>query len=708
MGKIKNFQSVLFALFCVASFSSVAQTSVPDDSSANTLEEVVVTAQKREERLRDVPISISVADGAVLDKSSIDGVTEVLAQIPGVTATQNAQGEGTQIAIRGVGAAAATANGSSPIGYYLDSAPLGFVKSAIFPDPGSYDLARIEVLRGPQGTLYGAGGMNGLARIISNDVDLKEFEFKARSTLSDTHDGGFNYRVESAVNLPLVEGKLGIRGVVGHADSDGWIDSPTGSDVNDMDKQSYRFKVKALPTDNITLGFSAWISRDDVGAPSTSSDDRTIVATLDQPVKSDFDAYNITASFDFSSFSVSSMTSYVEYDNFGSLDLATLLGFPFALETGLFSQVFSQEVVINSIDSDSPWRWTAGVFYRDAEDKFTSLFVFPGSIQANLFDTSESYAIFGEVTRRFMDDQFALTFGLRYFDDDVSSGGNDSTSIVPEPTTEQSFDKLTPRVVLQWFRDENSHVYASYSQGFRSGFPQNIVILKDFPTFNDVKPDTLENYELGIKGDFADGRFSMEAAIYYMDWSDVQLNLTVPFAGQAGVTVTAPINGDSASGVGVDFGFVARPNDQFEFGGSISWNDLTLDKTSMVGTDVILSKGDRLNFSSEYTASAQAEYMFPIGSSGYSGNVSLSANYTSKQLNRFFPPPVTMSEGDEFFDLRASFRLNPSNDVWSLTLFANNITDSDGAYPNLGAAAATDWFPRWKPRTIGVQFDVNF
>ena len=129
-----------------------------------------------------------------------------------------------------VGASGQSQNGSSTTGYYLDSVPLGFVKSSITPDPDAYDLQRIEVLRGPQGTLYGAGGENGLVRILTNEADVDKFDLKGRATGSATDGGGANYRGDVAVNVPIVPGQLAIRAVVGYSDLGGWVDQPVRKD----------------------------------------------------------------------------------------------------------------------------------------------------------------------------------------------------------------------------------------------------------------------------------------------------------------------------------------------------------------------------------------------------------------------------------------------------------------------------------------------
>lgn len=690
---------LLIALF-FGSMVAVASAEETTNKKRMNIDEIVVTAQKREELLRDVPISITVESGVKIDKSSFGGVTDVLTQIPGVAAKKGVQGGHTQIGIRGVTAAAASGNGSSTVGYYLDSVPLGFVRSANTPNPPSYDLKRVELLRGPQGTLYGAGGMGGLVRVLTNDANLNEFEVKGRFTVSNTQDGDMNYRGDMAINVPLIEGKLGMRGVIGYSEQGGWIDSPAGDDINESTVESYRLKFNAAPTDTVSIGLSLWHSEQDDDAPGVSDEDRFTLATAEQPIETEFDIISLTATADYDAFSVSSMTSYVDYEVLGLLDL-TSLGVPgLGLETGSNNEVFSQEFLFNSA-ADSDWIWSAGLFYREAKDHATSVFTFPGAIKVHLYDRSESYAVFGEVGRKFADDRFEWTLGLRYFSDDVEHWGNTPSTTVNRPKVSDSFDATTPRLVLKWYPSEGVTTYASYSEGFRSGFQQITAIAEIFPDFPPVEPDTLHNYELGLKGDFLDGKLSLELATFFMDWTDIQLNLTVPYINNA--TITAPVNGDSASGFGYDIALIARPTDEFELGASYSWNDLTLDEDVIVSGAVVVSEGERLNFSSKYTASAFANYNFPIGDSGFDGRFSISANYTSEQFNRLFPPPIYISEGDSFFNLRASFALN-SSDNWSVTLFADNITDDYGRFPGVGRNVE-DWYPRSQPRTVGLQID---
>jgi outer membrane receptor protein involved in Fe transport len=673
-------------------------------------EEIIVTAQKREESLRDVPISASVLSGRYLDRFTGDGVNEALTLVPGVKMTQSDQGGGTQLSLRGVAAAGPLFTGSSTVGYYVDSVPFGLVKSSIVPEPNPYDLERIEVLRGPQGTLYGASAINGVVRIITRDADLEDFEVKTRTSLSNTEDGSEGYRADVAINVPLIEGKLAARAVLGYATLGGWIDYPDQGkeDDNEGRVNNVRLKVNAQPTEALSLGLTAWRSRTRYDNPPTSDDDRQFAGVLGAPIWNDYDTLGFTLSYQFPAFSLTSMSSYIDYTNRGFRD-NSLYGTTVGDFTGLDSKVFAQEVILNSTSSDA-WRWSLGGFYRDATDRLVQVGPFFTSIDFD--ELSESFAVYGELTR-LVGGQLEITAGLRYFEDEVTQAENVSTFGGPLQNDSTTFSTTSPRLVLTWHQSDRSTLYGSYSEGFRSGFNQNALIVAALPSLPPVKEDTLKNYEVGAKGSLFDDRVAYDAAVYYIDWQDVQQTV---FAGNSAF---APINGESASGVGVDFAATARPADGLELGASASWNDLALDapiffNDASLGDVLIFDKGDRLSYSSEYTLGVSASYAFPLGGRGLEGRFATSYNVSSAQTARtFFPGAAAIvNTGDDIENVRASFAVG-SGDRWEASLFVDNLTDEDDApvrydgwdmfFPNF-----IQFSSRVRPRTVGVQFEYRF
>lgn len=681
-----------------------------ESGSTGNLEEVIVSAQRREENLSNVPISISVLGGANLEKPTIASVSDALSTIPGVAVVSGGQSGGQTVAIRGVAPSGALFFGGPTTAYYLDAVPFGLVKQGFAPNSNPYDLERVEVLRGPQGTLYGASALNGVVRVLTKNPDLDGFDLKARTSLSSTKGGDTSYGGDVAVNVPLVQGKLAARVVAGYEGQGGWVDKPNlnAKDVNSGEISNVRLKVKAQPTDKLSIGLSAWHSREDYEGISQAVDGWTDPALLDESVLVDYDLYGLTVGYDFAAFSLTSTTSYLNFHNesVGDISWATP-GFLTFISTLNDSDVWAQELVLNS-RHEGPWRWTLGGIFRNAEEDFGQALAFnapapvapiPGCLSCATVE-SESYAVFGEATRMFFDGQFELTAGLRYFNDDVT------VDEVGQPLGNGSYDALSPRFVATWHPQDQLLVYGSYSEGFRSGSPE--YAHERLAGIPDLEPDTLKNYEVGTKGGLLSGRFNYEMALYYIDWQDIQQTRTVPDPSGSGIPVSALLNGDSASGLGVDLGLTAIVGDGLTVGVSIGWNDLTFDEPVFTGDPPVMlaNAGDRIAFSPEYTIGASTEYAFQFGG-GYEGRFSASANYTSSQLDRNLAgTTVLTTTGDSIVIGRASLSIDTPNH-WAATLFVNNVGNEGGVittFPFPGIVISS----RPRPRTMGVQLEFRF
>jgi len=679
------------------------------NSSAKRLEdiqEVVVTAQKREERLQNVPISISVLGGAELDRSTAQGVSDALSTVPGVATSANYLGSGTSVVIRGVQAAGSLFTGSSAVAYYLDSVPFGLIRSAIAPDENAFDLERIEVLRGPQGTLYGASALNGVVRVLSSDPDLQQFDLKARVSSSVTQYGGDNYRGDLAVNIPIVGDLLAARAVLGYENNAGWIDQPNKKDVNDAQLRNYRIKLKAQPTEDLTVGLSAWSSRDNLGAPSIGYTYNKSSSVLDQPVVTDFDAYGLKVENNFAGYLLSSLTSYLDYKNEASLDLA-----PYGFEgsiffSGLNSNAVSEELNLSS-PRDGKWRWSVGAIYtRRTENLYQTYSVI--DVPPETVDMlSKSYAVYGEITRLLCNDRLEVTAGVRHFHDDVTQMGQLAPD-QPFMPASGTFAANTPRVVLTWHLDERHMVYGSYSQGFRGGFPQDPTVPSDYPP---VQPDRLRNFEMGSKGSLIDGLLSYDTSVYYMKWNGIQQQLYVPYLGVPAGAI-AVVNAQSASGVGVDLAASMEPVRGLILRLNGSWNNLGMDTDVLSGGVILFNKGNRPNYSPQTTAGLAAEYRFPLGGHGYTGHIETSVNYVSRQSYRALqnggaPDAFALVQrGDPLTTGRVSLSLVAPRH-WQASLFVDNVTNERGS-PIDAFAGVPDWAARVRPRTAGLQLEYGF
>ena len=674
--------------------------------------DIVVTAQRRSENLRNVPISISVLGGAKLDSGADASINDAITKSPGVYSFNSGQNGGTKFAIRGVTGNTSIYSGASTVGYYLDEVPFGFVRFPHSPDANAYDMERVEVLRGPQGTLYGIGSLNGVIRVITHGVDLDHVEGKARGMISSTESGGENYRADGVVNVPLIEGKLGVRLAAGYSDYSGWLDSPMQNkeDVNGAKNTTVRFKVAAAPSDDTKIELTYWRNRTHIRGISVSADGRNTPDTaIDQPTDNDYDVYAAAIDHDFGFAALTSSTSYIKFDSNGILWNGESNDDYYNTRYG--SKLFSQEVRLHS-DSASSLEWTVGGIYRNAADyQITDVGVgtpdFTGAQRgANYY--SSSFAVFGE-TKYKLSPSFDIAGGIRYFQDHQKVRETFRSFVVPtDPVkAEATYHAWTPRFVLTWRPTERVNLYASYSQGFRSGFIQSPSVLfvggEDMP---DVKPDRLTNYEVGLKGTVPDVGISYELSVYYIHWKDSQQQVFKRISSVGNVDVALPFNGPAINGPGVDASISYRVTSDLTASLSGSYNDLKFSSDVVAnfstGDVVIFPKGERPDDSPAATLGGALDYRADIGSN-LELNLAASVAYVSKAAAH--SKTGVKTEGDDFTNvgLRAGLDIGQR---WKASIYAENLLNQN---PVLRAYPGDPTFnSRIRPRTIGAQIELSF
>ncbi|WP_311270151.1 TonB-dependent receptor domain-containing protein [Sphingobium sp. WCS2017Hpa-17] len=704
IGLLSGLCTAMLALPAYGQDSGAAGSATRETGPATPqTEDIVVTAQKRSESLQNVPLSVTALGGRALESSSVNSVNDALRAVPGVTSYSSFQGGMTKFAVRGVASNPSLFNGSSVVGYYLDEIPFAFARFPVSPDANAYDMERVEVLRGPQGTLYGASALNGVVRVLTHDADLNEVQVKARATGSTTRGGGESFRGDAALNIPLIPGKLALRAVLGYADTAGWIDLPVAGikEVNDGKTKNLRLKLNGEPSDNLKVEGLVWLNRNEIGSSNNSRDDGTWLARFRQPASTDFDAYGLTLSYDFPTFSVLSATSHIKFRNASLID-APVGGARHNTELG--ARLWSQELRAVST-GDGPWGWSVGTIYRDAKDNQRQRFdTLNNGLWLDFDYGSKSYAVFGELSRKFLDDRLTVTGGLRYYKDKTSYHENAFWNTNPLlPDRKQSFDAVTPRAVISFRPTSDLSLYTSYSQGFRSGFSQNGLVLRVTDAAQSVRPDRLHNYEVGAKGKLFDGLIEFDGSVYYIDWKDTVQVLNVIITTPAGVFgVNQAINSASASGLGVDLAATVRPARGFSIGGTVSWNNLEFDRDVFSGTAVLFRKGTRLPESAKLTATGQMGYNFDL-SDDYSAGLSAAVTHTSRIYNT---SGFTLLNGDNITKLDLELKLRSRNG-WSASIFADNVTDEGGRVRRVGPQPVNDYADRLRPRTVGVQFEFE-
>jgi iron complex outermembrane recepter protein len=680
------------------------------DSTENNLklDEIVVTAQKRKERLLETPISIGVLSGKDLDRSSSRGLTDVLGRVGGVSVIEASPGN-SQIAIRGV----VPGIGASTAGYYLDEVPYAAINTARLPDANAYDLARVEVLRGPQGTLYGVNALSGVVRVLTNDADLNAFEMKGRARVSNTDEGGSNYGGDLAVNVPLIPGELAIRASASYADLSGFIDSvPPGGAVtrrvNDTVAEAYRLKVGYQPTENLNIKLGISRSEIENGAPSRAFDDLTTSLSGFQSNRDVYDMYNLIGEYAWPTVSLLSSTSYLDNRGRGRVEIL-LAGTTLNFLGGNLLESFAQEFRLSS-HLTGPWQWSAGAIYKDTQQGLSQdaspgvgIGVFSAFLPFvyQVDDQSESYAAFGEMTRALADGRFELTAGLRYFEDSVItrqlSDFASPTNVVP--IVDRDFDQLTGRLVLAWKPQMNRTFYGSIASGFKSGLNQEPAVVRRNPQFAPVDPDSLINYELGAKGTLLDGALTYDTAVYYTDWQDIQQSLIVG-------TFVARVNAGTASGPGVDAAVTFQPTRAFSLNAAVGWNGLEFDESVLSGTTTLFRAGERINNSPQWNGSIGADYSVPTPMTGVRAIFSTDFSYRSGIVLRALANNVvTASDADTIRRLNAAIGLEGAR--WSAELFGDNLLNEwEQIAPEDSVSANTS--VRMRPRTIGLQATFNF
>ncbi len=672
------------------------------DTAGVRLDEIIVTAQKRSERLQDVPISIVALGADELQKRRITSMDDLVFTVPGL-AMQTTGTWQRRIVLRGI--SNMFGSSSSLIGLYLDEAPMTS-RSDMQPYVGTYDLERVEVLRGPQGTLYGEGSVGGTLRFITRDPQLDRLAMNANVAALFTEDGAPGQRIEGALNTPLIDDVLGLR-IAGTFDHQGgWMDQPAADrkDINGQDLVNVRIKGLWQPAPQFAVHAMAMIHRNDA-APNIGEDEdgnftQRFGQTTTPAVNDSYELYNLTLTYDFSAARLLSTTSYLDQDK-----KASHLGFqfPFAQPpqpaTQFYtSQFYGAEVLTDELrlvsTGSGPWQWTVGGFYRDARFEGGSRGAsYIGLVGAPLpapygfgsVSFYKSWAAFADVSYRLID-RLTLGAGLRNFREDQElRDGLDGLGSVQKGT----FDSLNPRLYAQLKLTDRVNAYTSAAKGFRSG---------GFNTLNQppYDPEEVWTYELGAKMSLLGGRLYADTALFYSDYRNYQIIGTVPPSFSSIYS-----NAGNAKIKGVEWEFSWRAADQLSLSFNGDYIDSEFYEMRAGATSHIV--GDPLDLTPKYSYTLSAQRDFAWG--GRAGFARLDYNQAGRATfrNRSFGPWY-FSESDiiNMLNFNAGLRWNAN---LSLELFAQNLLDDRGFIDSWSIQQSS---ARSRPRTYGVGFSVTF
>lgn len=688
------------------------------------IEEIIVTAQKREQRLIDVPMSIKAIGGAEIRQRNLDAFSDIAMAVPGLTLEDSGVGE-RHIILRGI-ANTSNPEGATPtIGLYLNEAPVsGSVRSQV--DLRTYDLNRIEVLRGPQGTLYGQASMGGTIRFITNKPELDRFSGRFDATVSFTEDGGTNRSIRGVANIPVKKDVFGLRVAAVFDQDAGWIDQPATDVLPSLDRKNIntqnlinvRTEALWLPADNWRIEGMVVIHRNDAGASNQGEDEngnytQAFERTTTPSFQDDHEIYNGTVSYDFSNATLMSITSYFHAKKvirefgyrFPTVDPAlippnhVLLG----LNPGegpsydFEDSSFTQEVRLTS-SGDGPLTWTVGAFYQDLEivrggfrdspgvflfgrppsDPNGSIFTIPRTAE----NTSKSTSVFGNVAYRFTND-LEVGAGVRYFDNDRKQISGD--------TQTASFNSVDPRVYVSFDLSDNAKAYASAAKGFRSGGFNRAGI----PPYD---PESLWSYELGTKMNLLDNHLGLELAVYFSKYSDYFVNGILPDNIAAGDIIT---NGGEAEIKGVDLTVNFNVTDMLSIGLNANYVDAKFTEVRVLSSSHAV--GDPLDGVPEYSFVLWLDRGFTWGGKDGYVRVDYSQVGKSTRTNRSFGNWFTsQSDVINMLNVMAEFQL--TDDLF-VGLYGKNLLNDRGyTDDNITIRYAS----RARPRTFGLKLGMAF
>jgi outer membrane receptor protein involved in Fe transport len=728
---------------------SVPQASVVEESDADGrlrgLEEVVVTAQKREERLQEVPLSISAYNTKQLERMGVEEFADYARMVPGLAFTNGGPGV-QEFYIRGISSTA----GNPTTQFYIDETPQSASNAGASQirgaDPRVFDMERLEVLRGPQGTLYGSSSMGGTIRVITNRPRADRFESKVESTVSTTASGGESLAFNGMLNLPLIEDRFALRLVGMYRDEGGFIDRnprlATGSpqlpdplggeftaakqDQDEEEMRGGRITAKYDVTDRLDV--TATVFWQDVLLKNQHTIDANRGGRLerggllDEPRRDEFTQSSLTINYDLGSAQLVSATSYLDRYVAERTDysyLAARLGSTATAaneRTNPFD-VLTQEVRISS-RGDSWFNYTFGAFYLKQDGGENQTVRAPGfTAQTGIPTTSDvlfdentrsdekQQAVFGQISARFLE-RFEAVVGARWFEAEVGytswkDGPLNGGHTVVSGTAKDS--GMTPKVGLNFNIDDERMVFASASKGFRIGRPNLYVPpgpcgaelaamgFASIPT--SVDADSLWQYELGAKTEWLDDRLQVNAGVYYIDWQDIPQQIPL----NCGFSIA--LNVGKASSRGAELELKTKLSERFEVGVVGSYTDAQLDKDA---PDLGGHRGDRLQNVPEYMFAANAQYSFPIlgdkegyirADYSYSGDSYQDFNFAS---NNFRRPSYQL----------ANLRVGVSNEIWEAAIFVENVFHEVAIW-NI---VRYDTFEHSinRPRTVGLTLRRNW
>ncbi|MES2495585.1 MAG: TonB-dependent receptor [Pseudomonadota bacterium] len=750
-----------------ASAIALAAPVHAQDAATEDNGDIVVTARKARERLQDVPISVNALSGDQLrDRGAVD-IKDVLRSVPGLSFSGTERGLGNYN-IRGI----STVASAPTVGTYLDDISLVTIATSFSGtfDPVFFDMERIEVLKGPQGTLYGGSSMGGAIKYVSAKPNLTEVGGSAAAGTATTAHGSMSYNAEAVINLPIVSDKLAVRGGVYYRHDGGYIDNVAGgfvtnsrysstasptytpqrqnalstrnaSNQNDADTYVGRLSLLWQPDETLSIRPAAYYQHYKLSNPGqffVGEADLTSSYRIKQPTTDKAGIYSLDINKELGSVQATSLTAYFDrkldfvrdYSFFIGGLVPPLFGLTSDNLSASHTKTFSQEFRLASNNPDARLTWIAGLYYSHQNDGLYQIVTTPGATPVigtevgYLGDTTtktKQYSAFGEASYKLLDN-LDITAGVRLFQikqivdilgDGPFNGG--LTQVVGRKSNEKG---VNPKVGVSYKVTRDNLIYASAAKGFRPGGPNRFQInptlcATDLAALGLTKaPDTFDSdnlwsYELGTKNQF--GSIMFNGALFYTDWKKIQQQIGLSSCGFAftGNAGTADVKGAEAE---------TRINltRDFQVGGTATYSDAKISST-VPGTTA--QDGDQVLAVPKWMLSGYASYTVEV-TDGWRGQVRGEYQYQSSSRRQFNRTQAVVYPGgiNGTIPNRAEFRgayqvvnafASVSNGETEFRLYVNNLFDNR-PFLDTDLTVGSNRSTTIRPRTIGVEARRRF
>lgn len=748
--------TVLYASLLIALVSTTAHAAEPAAASPEqpqttqtdpvALDSVLVTATKRgSSSIQKTPITMQSFSADDMKVKGIVDMEGLYRQVPGLSIQDEGPGDKRYI-IRGL-----NATGAGTTGVYLDDVVITGENSQDGSgqqvDVKLFDMDRIEVLKGPQGTTFGSSSMAGTVRYITAKPDLSEFGGNFQTSMRSTQGAELGNQTDVAVNLPIVKDKFAIRVAGYYQDQPGWIDNQFEKGANNEESKAARISAKWAITDDLTWNGMAMKQKihqdsksyyntyDYYGNQITSGDNYRQADVARAPWDEDDHFYSTGLEFrqDYGTFTLTA--SRFDRDSTFTRDATLAAASYFALDLDDAAKSILTQPKTRRVDSyegrfastwSGPLQLLTGVFYQKEKRDYESLWVSTdaqGYVEADPFvildrtvsTQVEEKAAYAELTYS-LTDALRVTAAGRYYDfaldEDavsiVSAGGGAGSGALPHVSYKD--DGVISRFNMSYDLSKDVMVYGQAAQGFRAGGTndQTAVELANAPIPAGYGSDSLWSYELGMKSSWFDHKLVANAALYYTDWSDIQVKAQATVVGSNGSSVTYPYtaNGGKAKVRGVEFELRARPVTGLNMGVSVNYSDARLTQDNPAPS--IGDAGDAMPYVPLWSASANIDYAFQLPVAGLSASVGADYSFTGTRNTDYNATASTYHQLPSYS--LVNLHAGVFRDSWSLDLIVNNVFNDDSVinYNDIVPEYYPEGYYFNRPRTVILSFSTKF